>query len=208
MELSEHNMELFEYNWCTSLGVCVDPLWCNPSCLMRWVIALTPGDKWNRQLNVGLVVCTCSIELLAVSGIVIACLSYKCIPIWQHNMIGIQSTSTLTPFSWAVSIAKLPATNGLFNSRVRSVPPVIALHGGVRKAFHRFLIVGPIVSSGGIYACAWNEEQRTKRLSVVVNNHASHVGGSHFLRRLALLRFFIFSSASTGTWLVSKTCLK
>jgi hypothetical protein len=57
----------------------LDPLCRNPSSLTRWVIALTPGDKWNRQLNVGLAVSTCSTQILSVSGVVITCLSYKCI---------------------------------------------------------------------------------------------------------------------------------
>ena len=52
----------------------------DPSCLMQWVIVLTPGDKLNRQLTVGLDVTTSSILFFIVNGFVIACLSYDCIP--------------------------------------------------------------------------------------------------------------------------------
>jgi hypothetical protein len=42
----------------------------------RWIIALAPGEKLNRQLNVGLAVTTSSIQFFNV----IVCLTYAAFP--------------------------------------------------------------------------------------------------------------------------------
>lgn len=96
----------------------------------RWVIALTPGDKLNRQLNVGLAFTTCSIQIF----IVIACLSYDCIPRWQQNVKSAQWASSLTPLR-----KTFLAPNGFFHARIRSFPPQVICMKGLGKHYQVFI---------------------------------------------------------------------